>query len=144
MDFPIPPSCWWSTDILSSSIFLQGVDQKILPCGQGRIDSVKINPSLLMMTDCFIGLRLALFHWASLVRKHYHLFLSHRWKISLLAGAAFRLLLNSRLLARPCIPRSWKRKGFLKEPQQIFNIKASMGRIQLFNAHLAKPAFYKP
>ena len=34
------------------SIFLQGVDQKILPCGQGRIDSVKINPSLLMMTDC--------------------------------------------------------------------------------------------
>ena len=36
---------------LSASIFLQGVDQKILPCGQGRIDSVKINPSLLMMTD---------------------------------------------------------------------------------------------
>ena len=51
MDFPIPPSSWWSTDNLSASIFLQGVDQKILPCGQGR-DSVKINPSLLMMTDC--------------------------------------------------------------------------------------------
>ena len=33
-------------------IFLQGVDQEILPCGQGRIDSVKINPSLLMMRDC--------------------------------------------------------------------------------------------
>ena len=51
MDFPIPPEFWWSTDNLSTSIFLQGVDQKILPCGQGRIDSVKINPSLLMMTD---------------------------------------------------------------------------------------------
>ena len=52
MDFSIPPEFWWSTDNLSASIFLQGVDQKILPCGQGRIDSVKINPSLLMMTDC--------------------------------------------------------------------------------------------
>merc|ERR1719222_411944 len=51
MDFPIPPEFWWSTDNLSASIFLQGVDQNILPCGQGRIDSVKINPSLLMMTD---------------------------------------------------------------------------------------------
>ena len=51
MDFPIPPEFWWSTDNLSASIFLQGVDQKILPCGQGRIDSVKINPSLLMMRD---------------------------------------------------------------------------------------------
>jgi len=40
MDFPIPPEFWWSTDNLSASIFLQGVDQKILPCGQGRIDSV--------------------------------------------------------------------------------------------------------
>ena len=39
------------TDNLSASIFLQGLDQKIPPCGQGRIDSVKINPSLLMMTD---------------------------------------------------------------------------------------------
>ena len=45
MDFPIPPEFWWSTDNLSASICRQGVDQKILPCGQGRIDSVKINPS---------------------------------------------------------------------------------------------------
>ena len=52
MDFPIPPEFWWSTDNLSASIFRQGVDQKILPCGQGRIDSVKINPSLLMMREC--------------------------------------------------------------------------------------------
>ena len=52
MDLPIPPEFWWSTDNLSASIFLQGVDQEILPCGQGRIDSVKINPSLLMMRDC--------------------------------------------------------------------------------------------
>ena len=28
-----------------------GMDQKILPCGQGRIDSVKINPSLLRMRE---------------------------------------------------------------------------------------------
>ena len=54
MDFPIPPESWWSTDILSSSNFLLGVDQQILPCGQGRIDSVKINPSLLMMRECLI------------------------------------------------------------------------------------------
>jgi len=46
---PIPPESWWSTDILSSSNLLQGVDQQILPCGQGRIDSVKVNPSLLTM-----------------------------------------------------------------------------------------------
>ena len=32
-----------------------GVDQKIFPCGQGRIDSVKINPSLLMMRDCGVS-----------------------------------------------------------------------------------------
>ena len=50
-DFPIPPEFWWSTDNLSASIFLQGVDQKFLPCGQGRIDSVKINPSLLRMRE---------------------------------------------------------------------------------------------
>ena len=56
MDFPIRPEFWWSTDILWSSIFLQGVDQKMLPCGQGRIDSVKINPSLLMMRECPIVL----------------------------------------------------------------------------------------
>ena len=63
MDFPIPPEFWWSTDNLSASIFLQGVDQKILPCGQGRIDSVKINPSLLMMRE-WLSRRLAI---ASLV-----------------------------------------------------------------------------
>ena len=62
MDFPIPPEFWWSTDNLSASIFLQGVDQKILPCGQGRIDSVKINPSLLMMTDCGIQQCLRIHH----------------------------------------------------------------------------------
>ena len=28
------------------------MDQQILPCGQGRIDSVKINPSLVMMREC--------------------------------------------------------------------------------------------
>ena len=33
------------------SIFLQGVDQEILPCGQGRIDIVNINPSLLTMRE---------------------------------------------------------------------------------------------
>ena len=42
---------WWSRDILSSSICLQEVDQKILPCGQGGIDSVKTDPSLLMMRE---------------------------------------------------------------------------------------------
>ena len=41
MDFSIHYEFWWRTDILSSSIFLHGVDQEILPCGQGRIDSVK-------------------------------------------------------------------------------------------------------
>ena len=54
MDFAIPPEFWWSTDNLSASILIQGVDQNILPCGQGRIDSVKINPSLLMMRDWII------------------------------------------------------------------------------------------
>ena len=58
MDFPIPPEFWWSTDNLSASFFLQGVDQKILPRGQGRIDSVKINPSLLMMRDCVVQCRI--------------------------------------------------------------------------------------
>ena len=37
MDFPTPPELCWSMDILSSSNLLQGVDQQILPCGQGRI-----------------------------------------------------------------------------------------------------------
>ena len=44
LNSPIPLEFWWSTDILSASICLQGVDQEILPCGQGMIDSVKINP----------------------------------------------------------------------------------------------------
>ena len=39
----------WAT--LLASIFLKGVDQEILPCGRGRIDSVKINLSLLMMSE---------------------------------------------------------------------------------------------
>ena len=39
------------------SFYRQGVDQKILPCGQGRIDSVKINPSLLMMREWIIWSR---------------------------------------------------------------------------------------
>ena len=52
MDFPITPEFWWSTDILSSSNFLQGVDQIILPCGQGKIDSVTISPSQLLMREC--------------------------------------------------------------------------------------------
>ena len=51
MDFPKLPEFWWSTDLLSLSMFLQGMDQKILPCGQVSIDSVKINPSLLMMRE---------------------------------------------------------------------------------------------
>ena len=49
------------SDILSSSIFLQpvvhcttGVDQEILPGGQGRIDNAKVNPILLMMRECEI------------------------------------------------------------------------------------------
>ena len=60
MDFPIPPEFWWSTDNLSASIFLQGVDQKILPCGQGRIDSVK---SILPANDD--RLILASLYWHS-------------------------------------------------------------------------------
>ena len=55
-----------STDILSSSIFLQGEDQKILPCGQGRIDSVRINPSLLMMRQWIILLYL----WLHQLQEH--------------------------------------------------------------------------
>ena len=35
----------------SSSIHLQGWIRKIHPCGQGRIDSVRINPSLLRMRE---------------------------------------------------------------------------------------------
>ena len=36
----------------SSSILSLGMDQEIHPSRQGRIDSVKINPSLLMMREC--------------------------------------------------------------------------------------------
>ena len=60
MDFPIPPEFWWSTDILLSSILLQGVDQKI----HGRIDSVKINPSPLMMRECTMHIILWCWDWA--------------------------------------------------------------------------------
>ena len=52
MDFPIPPEFWWSTDILLIINSSTGMDQEIHPCGQGRIDSVKINPSLLRMREC--------------------------------------------------------------------------------------------
>ena len=56
--FPNNSEFWWRTDILSSSIFLQGVDQEILPCRQGRIDSVEINPSLLMMRECAMHMKI--------------------------------------------------------------------------------------
>ena len=46
MDFPIPTEFWWSTDILLIINPSTGMDQEIHPCVQGRIDSVKINPSL--------------------------------------------------------------------------------------------------
>ena len=52
MDFPIPPEFWWSTDILLIINPSTGLDQEIHPCGQGRIDSVKTNPSLLRMREC--------------------------------------------------------------------------------------------
>ena len=51
MDFPIPPEFWWSTDILLIINSSTGMDQVIHPCGQGRIDSVKINPSLLRLRE---------------------------------------------------------------------------------------------
>ena len=41
------------TEILSSLIFPQKVDQQLFSCGNRSIDSVKINPSLLMMRECF-------------------------------------------------------------------------------------------
>ena len=53
------------TFYLSSSIFLQ----EILPCGQGRIGSVKINPSLLMMRECDIQC-LLLCHFPLLLLSH--------------------------------------------------------------------------
>ena len=51
MDFPIPPEFWWSTVILLIINLSTEMDRKIHPCGQGMIDSVKSNPSLLMMRD---------------------------------------------------------------------------------------------
>ena len=33
----------------------RAVHREILPCGQGRIESVKISPSLLMIGECFLG-----------------------------------------------------------------------------------------
>ena len=52
MDFTIPPEFWWSTDILLIINPSTGMDQEIHPSRQGRIDSVKINPSLLRMREC--------------------------------------------------------------------------------------------
>ena len=54
MDFTIPPEFWWSTDILLIINPFIAIDQEIHPYGQGRIDSVKINPFLLMMRECEI------------------------------------------------------------------------------------------
>ena len=51
MDFPFSPEFWWSTDILLIIYLSVGMDQKIHPCEQGRIDSLKINPSLLRMRE---------------------------------------------------------------------------------------------
>ena len=57
MDFSTPPEFWWSTDILLIINSSLGMDQEIHPSGQGRSDSVKINPSLLRMREClFQGL----------------------------------------------------------------------------------------
>ena len=39
---------WWSMDILLIINPSTEVDQEIHPCGQGRIDSVKTNPSLII------------------------------------------------------------------------------------------------
>ena len=58
MDFPIPPEFWWSTDILLIINPSTGMDQEIHPSGQGRIDSVKINPSLLRMREWQIQVNL--------------------------------------------------------------------------------------
>ena len=52
MDFSIPPS--FLVEYGHSVIIrhLQEMDQKILPCGQRSIDSVKINLPLLIMREC--------------------------------------------------------------------------------------------
>ena len=49
MDFPIPPEFWWSTDILLILNSFRGMDQEIHPSRQGRIGSVKIKSSLLLL-----------------------------------------------------------------------------------------------
>ena len=49
MDFPIHPKFWWSADFLLIIYPSTGMDQETHASRQGRIDSVKINPSLLMM-----------------------------------------------------------------------------------------------
>ena len=54
MDFPIPSEFWWTTDILLIINPSTGMDQEIHPCGQGWIDSVKINPSLLRMREWYL------------------------------------------------------------------------------------------
>ena len=54
MDFPHLPSFGGVWTFSSSSILSLGMDQEIHPCGQGRIDSVKINPSLLRMREWLI------------------------------------------------------------------------------------------
>ena len=51
MDFPIPPEFWWCTDILLIINPSTGMDQELHPCGQGRIGSVKINPSVMRMRE---------------------------------------------------------------------------------------------
>ena len=52
--FPIPPEFWWNTDILLIINPFTRIDQEIHPSGQGRIDRVKINLSLLRMRECDI------------------------------------------------------------------------------------------
>ena len=49
----------------SSSILSLGMDQEIHPSRQGRIDSVKINPSLLMMREWVVhaGLTVVILFW---------------------------------------------------------------------------------
>ena len=66
LDFKDPWSWKWANEVdgishccqgggvdsIASVLHQEGVHQQILPCRQGRIDSVKINPSLLMMREC--------------------------------------------------------------------------------------------
>ena len=84
MDFPIHPSSlqctytispkfWWSTDILLIINPSTGMDQEVHPSRQGRIDSVKINLSLLRMRECKIlgkcWRSLNIFYYLDLARK---------------------------------------------------------------------------